>query len=74
MNTCEVCGKEFETKEQLAGHVGGEHSRVPLPIPHGTPRGYVMELRRGMPRCDECKAAWSAYQKERREARKGENA
>lgn len=70
--SCSECGKEFDTRVSLGGHVGGAHSRkrVLKPIDHGTLSGYAMHIRRKVPH-DECKGrcltAYKEYSARRRE-------
>ena len=62
------------------GHTRGGPKPKPKPPPapdieHGTHRGYQMELRRGIPTCDECRAFEAAdsrkrYHNRRKEGRK----
>ncbi len=65
-HACDTCGATFPSALAKAGHTG-KHSRVLKEIEHGTYRGYMMELRRKIPRCAACKTAWTEYQKNRRE-------
>lgn len=69
--TREGCNASFQTREALAGHLGGRHGkRALVPLRHGTAYGYVQHIRRKIPiepddPCG-CRAAHAKMQRERR--------
>lgn len=61
---CQLCDYTG-TEVQVTGHIGGKHVRRVRPIKHGTTAGYQVELRRKLPTCPACRAAWRRYYRSR---------
>ncbi len=55
------------TPDERRPMASGDMRRRIRPIAHGTDRGYRMELRRGLPPCEQCREAHNARLAERRD-------
>lgn len=55
---CQVCKEAKRSWNRLRNESRrSSNSLVPAPVAHGTDAGYYTERRRGLPTCDECRAA-----------------
>lgn len=74
--TCPECGDKFDNRHARAGHIGSAHRRKLVPIEHGTEKGYIYHIRRGVPFPEDegddpcgCRKAHAAHHLNRRRLR-----